>query len=254
MKILIVDDEAPARKRLRELLSDIAADFPHTVVGEAVHGVEAITLAEHFCPDILLADMQMPRMGGLELGRHLLKMKAPPAVIFVTAHDEFALEAFEVNAIDYLMKPVRADRLLVSLKKATTRAASNESVLASASADARRHFSISERGRIMLVPVEEVIFLRAELKYVTVHTLKREYLLEESLTRLEEEFATRFVRIHRNALVASASITGFEKSAVAEADGDGGAQWMVVLRDCAEKLPVSRRQWGAVKEFVKPRG
>ena len=130
MKILIVDDEAPARRRLRELLSDIAPQFPHTVVGEAVHGLEAITLAEQVAPDVLFADMQMPRMGGLELARHLLKLAAPPAVIFVTAHDEFALAAFEVNAIDYLMKPVRAERLLASLKKAAARAAPGESALA----------------------------------------------------------------------------------------------------------------------------
>ena len=259
MKILIVDDEAPARRRLRELLSDIAPEFPHTVVGEAVHGLEAITLAEQVAPDVLFADMQMPRMGGLELARHLLKLAAPPAVIFVTAHDEFALEAFEVNAIDYLMKPVRAERLLESLKKAAARAAPAEtalaeSALASIAQEARRHFSISERGRIMLVPVEEVIFLRAELKYVTVHTAKREYLLEESLTSLEDEFAARFIRIHRNALVATACITGFEKGSIADSEAESGAQWLVLLKDCAEKLPVSRRQWGAVKELVKPRG
>ena len=105
----------------------------------------------------------------------------------------------------------------------------------------------------MLVPVEEVIYLRAELKYVTVHTAKRDYLLEESLTRLEEEFASRFVRIHRNALVAAAGITGFEKDALADADGEGGTQWLVVLNECAEKLPVSRRQWGVVKELMTPR-
>ena len=106
----------------------------------------------------------------------------------------------------------------------------------------------------MLVPVEEVIFLRAELKYVTVHTAQREYLLEESLTSLEDEFAARFIRIHRNALVAAACITGFEKGSIADSEAESGAQWLVVLKDCAEKLPVSRRQWGAVKELVKPRG
>ena len=255
MKILIVDDEAPARRRLRELLSDVAAAFPHSVAGEAVNGVEALALAQDLRPDVIFADMQMPRMGGLELARHLLKMDAPPAVIFVTAHDEFALEAFEVHALDYLMKPVRAERLLASLAQAgariAARGAPNEAALADATSEARRHFSISERGRIMLVPVEEVIYLRAELKYVTVHTQGRDYLLEESLSKLEDEFVRRFVRIHRNALVAVDRIAGFEKGAVPDAEGEAGVQWLVVLKDCAEKLPVSRRQWGAVKELAR---
>ena len=259
MKILIVDDEGPARRRLRELLSDVAADFPHTVVGEAVNGMEALALAQELHPELILTDMQMPRMGGIELARHLLKLDAPPAVIFITAHDEFALAAFEVHALDYLMKPVRAERLLDSLQKAASRIAPTDAALAKATPDARRHFSISERGRITLVPLDDVIYLRAELKYVTVHTHEREYLLEESLTRLEEEFAAHFVRIHRNALVAKDRIGGFEKSATPEADapgephGDAAPQWLVVLRDCAEKLPVSRRQWGAVKELARGR-
>ncbi len=253
MKILIVDDEAPARRRLRELLSDVSGELAHSVVGEAVNGVEALALAEQLQPDLVLADMQMPRMGGLELARHLLKLAAPPAVVFVTAHDEFALAAFEVHAVDYLMKPVRAERLLESLKKAGSHLPPVDSVLAAATRDARRHFSISERGRIALVPVEEVIYLRAELKYVTVHTAGRDYLLEESLTRLEEEFAGRFIRIHRSALVAIDRITGFEKGAVADTEGESAMQWLVVLKDCLEKLPVSRRLWGTVKDLARNR-
>ncbi len=251
MNIVIVDDEAPARRRLRELLSDVAADCAHVVVGEAVNGVEALALAEQLHPDLILADMQMPRMGGLELARHLRKMADPPAVVFVTAHDEFALAAFEVHAIDYLMKPVRAERLLESLKKVGSRLAPSDEALAQAAQDARRHFSISERGRIALVPIEDVIYLRAELKYVTVHTVERDYLLEESLTRLEEEFSARFIRVHRNALVAIDRISGFEKGTPLESDGDAAMQWLVVLKGCAEELPVSRRQWSAVKELVR---
>ena len=255
MNILIVDDEGPARRRLRELLSDVAADLPHTVVGEAVNGFEALALAQELRPDLMFADMQMPRMGGLELARHLLKLAAPPAVIFVTAHDEFALDAFEVHALDYLMKPVRAERLQDCLKQVAARIAAGhhpgDQALAAAASGARRHFSISERGRIMLVPIDAVIYLRAELKYVTVHTQGRDYLLEESLTSLEEEFAKRFVRIHRNALVAKDRITSFEKAALRDADAEAGVPWLVVLRDCAEKLPVSRRQWSAVKELVR---
>jgi len=252
-RLLIVDDEAPARRRLRELLADCAAEFPHEVIGEAAHGMEAITFVERDSPDLVIADMQMPRMGGIELARHLLKTPKPPAVIFVTAHDEFAVAAFEVNALDYLMKPVRGERLLAALKKTAVRMAPpSDEALAKSSLGARQQLSISERGRLMLVPLSDVVYLRAELKYITVRTEAREYLLEESLVHLEEEFHERFVRVHRSALVARDRITGFER-AVAQADGDadGGPQWQVILAGVAERLPVSRRQWSTVKELVK---
>jgi len=253
MKILVVDDEGPARRRLLDLLQDIHDDCPHQVVGEAVNGVEGIALAEQLQPDLILADMQMPRMGGLEMARHLLKLSPPLAVVFVTAHDEFAVQAFEVNAIDYLMKPVRAERLLASLLKARARKPADDAALASAGNQARRHFSIAERGRISLVLIERVVYLRAEMKYVTVRTPEREFLLEESLTRLEEEFAGHFVRVHRNALVAVERIAGFEKAAEVAGDAEAGGQWQVILHGCAERLPVSRRQWGVVKDLIKPR-
>ncbi len=253
MKILVVDDEGPARRRLLDLLQDIQGDCPHEVVGEAVNGVEGLGLAEQLHPDLVLADMHMPRMGGLEMARHLLKLATPPAVVFVTAHDEFALQAFEVNAIDYLMKPVRAERLLAGLLKARKRQPVDDAALANAGTQPRRHFSIAERGRISLVPIDQVVFLRAEMKYVTVRTPEREFLLEESLTRLEEEFAGHFVRVHRNALVAIDRIAGFEKAVEVAGDGESGGQWQVVLLGAAERLPVSRRQWSVVKDLVKPR-
>jgi two-component system response regulator AlgR len=254
-RLLIVDDEAPARRRLRELLADCAAEFPHQVVGEATNGMEAIAIVERDAPDLVLADMQMPRMGGIELARHLLKTPKPPAVIFVTAHDEFAVAAFEVNALDYLMKPVRAERLLAALQKAVARPQPpSDEALANSSSGARQQISISERGRLMLVPIADVVYLRAELKYITVRTEAREYLLEESLVHLEEEFRERFVRVHRSALVARDRITGFERAAAdSDADGDGGPQWQVILAGVAERLPVSRRQWSTVKELVKGR-
>ena len=252
-RLLIVDDEAPARRRLRELLADCAAEFPHEVLGEAAHGAEAITFVERDAPDLVIADMQMPRMSGIELARHLLKTPKPPAVIFVTAHDEFAVAAFEVNALDYLMKPVRAERLLEALKKSALRGGPpDEAALAKSTPGGRQQLSISERGRLMLVPLADVVYLRAELKYITVRTEAREYLLEESLVHLEEEFRERFVRVHRSALVSRARITGFERAAAeADHDAEGGPQWQVILAGVHERLPVSRRQWSTVKELVK---
>ena len=253
LRILIVDDEAPARRRLRELLSDLANRIPHEVVAEAPNGVEAIACVREFAPDLVFADMQMPRMNGIELAQHLARLEQPPAVIFVTAHDEYAVQAFEVNALDYLMKPVRAARLAAALAKVQgSLAPPSVDALARSNPEARRHLTISERGRLTLIPVDEVIYLRAELKYITVRTEAREYLLEESLTRLEEEFGDLFVRVHRSALVARDRIAGFEKAAAgADAEGEAGAHWQLVLRGITERIPVSRRQWAAVKELVR---
>ena len=210
-------------------------------------------------PNVVLLDVQMPGMSGLELARHMSARvhadpgQLQPLVIFVTAHDEFAVEAFEVHAVDYLLKPVRAQRLLAALRRALTiRPAEHWQAidqLARATQTRRRHLSVHERGRVILVPLEQVVYLKAELKYITVRTADREYLIEESLTALEEEFGDRFVRIHRNALVARGSIAGFER--VAQSDQDGGdPYWQVVLRDITERLPVSRRQWSLVKGLV----
>lgn len=253
LKILVVDDEGPARRRMHDLLADLAGEVPHVVVGEAPNGVEALALVGELGANLVFADMQMPRMSGIELAQHLARLEAPPAVVFVTAHDEYAVKAFEVNALDYLMKPVRAARLAAALRKAAgALLPASAETLARINPESRRYLSISERGRLTLVPLADVIYLRAELKYITVRTEVREYLLEESLTRLEEEFAAQFVRVHRSVLVARDRIGGFEKAAVAhEADGDGGAQWQVVLRGVAERVPVSRRQWAAVKELVR---
>ena len=253
LKLLIVDDEQPARRRLRELLGDLAGEVAVEVAGEATNGVEAVEQARLLAPDLVLADMQMPRMNGIELAQHLAKLEPAPMVIFITAHDEFAVRAFEVNALDYLMKPVRAARLGAALKKAmASRRAPNMEALAKSNPEARNYLSISERGRLTLVPVADIVYLRAELKYITVRTETREYLLEESLVRLENEFCDRFIRIHRGALVARARIGGFEKGvAESDADGEGGAQWQVILRGVAERLPVSRRQWSGGKELVR---
>lgn len=253
LRIVLVDDEAPARTRLKELIDDCAPLVPAVVVGEAANGHEALALlaSPSFVTDLVLVDIRMPQMSGVEFARHALGLPRPPAIIFVTAYDEYAIQAFELRAIDYLLKPVRQARLLAALERVrglgTSATAPSREALQEVSREPRRHLSVPERGRITLVPVADILYLKAELKYVTIRTAEREYLLEESLTHLEEEYAEAFVRIHRNCLVAKARIRGFEKAL--EDDGEQG--WAVVLEACAEKLPVSRRQWSLVKELAK---
>jgi two-component system response regulator AlgR len=243
LKVFIADDEEPARERLKTLLGDIAKQVPAQVVGEARNGVQAIELVPPSGAQVLLLDIQMPGMGGLEVARHLARLNQPPRIVFVTAHDRHAVEAFELNALDYLLKPVRADRLAAALKKATVPENAN---LEKAAEAPREYLSLAERNRIVLLPVRDILYLRAEEKYVTVRTRAREHLVEEPLIALEKEFATRFIRIHRNCLVARAAIRGFERAP----NDDGEAHWLVVLDGLEERLPVSRRQWPAVRELV----
>jgi two-component system, LytTR family, response regulator AlgR len=247
-RIVIVDDEQPARIRLRELLGDCAGEFPHVVAGEAANGVDGLELVAQGPAHLALVDIHMPGMSGIEFARHLQALEHPPAVIFITAHDQYAVQAFEVNAVDYLLKPVRAARLLAALKKSSASARLEREVLERIDPNPRRYFSVAERGRVTLVPVADVLFLRAELKYVTIRTREREFLIEDSLSQIEKEFAGTFVRIHRNCLVARALIRGVERGA----DEDGDAGWSVILQGCEEKLPVSRRQWATLKELLKP--
>lgn len=243
LRILIVDDETLARARLRDLLDDAQADLASEVVGEAANGREAVEFAAREPVDVVLMDVRMPEMDGVEAARHLATLAAPPAVIFTTAFDAYAVKAFEVNAIDYLLKPVRAERLLEALRRARP-ATPGASALSAAADRPRRHFCVHERGRVHLVPVVDVLYLRAELKYVTVKTAEREYLIEESLTQLEPELGPSFVRVHRNCLVARAAIAGFERVG---GPGDGG--WAAVIRATGERLAVSRRQQHVIREF-----
>ncbi|MRR49871.1 MAG: response regulator transcription factor [Rhodocyclaceae bacterium] len=253
IRILLVDDEAPARTRLRDLLADLAEDVATCVVGEAADGIAALRALEVPATgivDLALVDIRMPRMDGIEFARHLQGLAASgvpvPAVVFVTAFDQYAVKAFELAAVDYLLKPVRATRLAEALKKLRPRTIPAET-LRDLMPGGRHHLSCTERGKILLVPVDEILFLKAELKYVTARTGEREYLLEESLNHLEEEFGERFLRVHRNCLVARRAIAGCEKKAAA----DGDAHWNVLLHGVAESLPVSRRQWPLVKGLLK---
>lgn len=249
LSILIVDDEALARSRLRELLADIAGEVPNQVCGEAGNGVEALACLAQSSPDVVLVDIRMPVMDGIELARHLSQLPEPPAVIFATAYDSFAVQAFELNAVDYLLKPVRAQRLAQALLKIDTRMRRPlpAAMLNELQPGGRTHFSCHERGRLLLVPVNDVVYLRADLKYVAARTREREYLLDESLSQLERELESRFIRLHRSVLVAREEIIGFERS-VAEASD---AHYWALLRDVDEKLPVSRRQWPLVRSYAR---
>lgn len=240
LDVVIADDEPPARNRLRELLADIPGV---KLVGEARHGNEALELTQQLKPHVLLLDIRMPNMDGIEAAGHAQKLALPPAIIFTTAFDGYAIQAFEMNAVDYLLKPIRQERLAAALHKAR--------VLLPAQIEAlrplqrvRTHFSVSDHGRILLIPVHEVAYLRAELKYVTLRTRYGEYLIEESLTTLEQELGPLFLRLHRNCLVAQSSITGYEKR---ETDGESG--WHALLKDIPETIAVSRRQYHLLRKL-----
>jgi two-component system response regulator AlgR len=245
LSIFIVDDEPLARSRLKDLLIDCSAQIELEVVGEAGNGQEALDKLGEMPAEVVLMDIRMPQMGGLELAMHLNRLEHPPVIIFTTAYDAYAIQAFELRAIDYLLKPVRLGRLFEAISRARDAVPIRTEVLRELIPEARTHLSAHERGKVVLIPIEDVIYLRAEMKYVTVRTASHEYLIEESLTALEKEYATRFVRIHRNCLVAKSAIAGFERGGE---EGESG--WQMKLKGLEEQLPVSRRQWGSVKALA----
>jgi two-component system response regulator AlgR len=244
MRVLIVDDEKLARDRLRELLNDIGG---YAVAGEAMNGAEAVEKAAELNPDIVLMDIRMPGMDGLEAAMHMMGMENPPSVVFTTAYDQHALDAFEVNAVDYLLKPIRKDRLANALTKARklTMKQARDIHEARAEPQARTHISVHLRGNIRLVPVPDIIYFLADSKYVAVRTMAEEHLIEDSLVNLEKEFADRFLRVHRNALAATAYIKGIEKSPA--------GTWQVAFKGMDKKLDVSRRHTAEVRRWARNR-
>ncbi|MFZ6801271.1 LytR/AlgR family response regulator transcription factor [Undibacterium sp. Di24W] len=271
--ILIVDDEAPARARMTTLISDIQDSCPCDLVGEAADAQTALDLLMEKNPDIVLLDVQMPGMTGIELAQHIIhaKLEKSPAIIFVTAYDDYALKAFEVHAMDYLLKPVRATRLSEALLRVAmlrmqtqlrltqdqTQSHSQNLLLDALKpiTKTRQNFSVLEKNRVLLIPVRDVLFLKAEQKYVTIQTRTRAYLTEESLVSIEAELGEVFVRAHRNALVARDAIMGVER-AIHAVDNEhehekNSDSWQVIVRDSAERLPISRRQWPAIKALVR---
>ena len=244
MKVLIVDDEPPARDRLRELLRETGE---HQVVGEAANGREALEVAANTNPDVVLLDIRMPGMDGIEAAQHLNRMEIPPAVVFTTAYDEYAIDAFDANAIGYVLKPVRLRKLEKALQQAArlTSEALTEFSARTGVSDRRKHICARLHGNLKLIPVSEVHYFVADQKYVSVVHDKGRDLIEDSLKSLETEFGEQFVRIHRGAVVALNSIESLEK------DKDG--QTIVVTRVDSgdDELIVSRRHVANVKRRLK---
>ncbi|MDX1823809.1 MAG: LytTR family DNA-binding domain-containing protein [Thiohalomonadales bacterium] len=242
MKILIVDDEQLARTRLRGMLQQLNG---YEVVAEAANGKQALEASQIHQPDVVLLDIRMPGMDGLEAAEHLSKLDTPPAVIFTTAYNDYALAAFKTHAVDYLLKPVRKEHLQQALTAAHR--LNRAQLQAIGEAEARHaepsHISARVKGNIQLIPVNEIYYFQAEHKYVTVGYPKGEVLIEDSLVTLENKFAERFMRIHRNALVAIEYIAALEK--------DKQGHCHIKLKECDKLLEISRRHLPAVRKFIK---
>ena len=242
MKVLIADDERLARERLHAMLSELdGIEF----VGEAVDGRDALEQAERTGAETVLLDIVMPAMDGLEAARHLAALPEPPAVIFCTAYDEHALAAFEASAVDYLVKPVRRERLAMALERARRFTGERHADLRARLPEARQrsHICARVRGSLKLVAIADVAYFSAEDKYVLVRHDGGEVLIEDSLKTLEDEFGERFVRIHRNCLIATDRLLGLRRT--------GEGRTVAEVRGAPQPLEVSRRNLAALRELVK---
>jgi len=237
LKVLIVDDESLARERLRSLLAEIGGN---EVVGEAANGELALRAAVELTPDVVLLDVRMPGMDGMEAARQLNSLVEPPAIIFATAFDEYAINAFDAQAVGYLLKPIRKEKLAAALAHAGRLTRPQLQKLTSAVIEKRSHIAVRHRDGLKLIPTGDIQYFFAEQKYTTVRHVKGEDLIEDSLRALEEEFGADFVRVHRNALVSVHYLESIERNV------DG--QYFVRLRGCPSPLQVSRRMAGELKE------
>jgi two-component system, LytTR family, response regulator AlgR len=243
LRALVVDDEALARGRLRTLLGDCQTPRA-TVVADAANAAQALEQLRLHTVDVVFLDIRMPGADGLNLAQALLALPKPPAVVFVTAHAEHALQAFDLQAVDYLTKPVRLERLQLSLQKVERLALIPSGPSANFVSD--DVLVIQERNRTERVPLSQVLYFKAELKYITVRTAARSHILDGSLNELEQRYSAHFVRVHRNAIVARWAIRALEKHFDAE-EGEG---WAVRLQGLDELLSVSRRQLPAVRGML----
>jgi two-component system response regulator AlgR len=241
VKCLVVDDEFLARQRLCSLVDELEG---WEICGDADSGDSALREVERLRPDVVLLDIRMPGMDGLETARHITALESAPAVIFTTAYGDHALEAFDAQAVDYLLKPIHPDRLAQALDKARRLSAAQlEQIQDPGAAGARTHICARNRGNLEILPVNRVLYFQADSKYVTVRAPDQAILVEESLKSLEQEFSERFIRVHRNALVAVDAIRGLEK------DSDG--RCAVVLEGVDERLEVSRRLLPEVRRRIR---
>ncbi len=240
MKVMIVDDERPALDRISSML-DAESNFD--ICAQAKNGMEAIKMAESHKPDIALMDIRMPGMDGLEAARHLSEMEEPPAVIFTTAFGEHALEAFDTQAVAYLLKPIRQEKLMEALDKATKLNKAQLVQLAEGEKTRRTHICARVRGNLELIPVSDIYYFQADQKYVTVRHVYGEVLIEEPLKALEDEFGDAFMRIHRNALVSRDRMAGMNKTPE--------GRFQLVLKEIDDTLEISRRHVAAVRKTLK---
>lgn len=241
MNVLIVDDEQLARQRLRKLLS---ATAEHQIIGEAETGEDALRKTQASHPDVVLMDIRMPGMDGIEAASYINRMDKPPAIIFTTAFSDHALNAFETHAIDYLLKPIKQSRLEAALDAAKRMNKAQLSQLREKdTSNARQKICVKSRGALELIPVEEIIYFKADQKYVTLRTAEQEYLIEESLKSLEDEFENSFIRIHRNALVAQQMLNGLCKNSEGHA--------CISFKDIDDQLEVSRRHLPMIRKKLR---
>ena len=255
LKILLVDDESLARLRLRSMLQD-CADPASQVIGEAGDADAALALLQQRPCDLLLLDIGLPGLDGMQLAARLRSFPNPPSVVFVTAHAEHALRAFELDAADYLTKPVSRERLRSALQRVAQRRRAAEAPAAGAGAGAARVLTVHDRGRVLRLPLADVLYLKAELKYVTLRTPAHSYVLDDPLSELEQRLGEGFLRVHRNALVARSAVRALQRR---RGDGAGGDEahaehWAVQLMPIGEWLAVSRRQLAAVREALTQHG
>ena len=241
MNVLIVDDEQLARQRLRKL---ITATSGYRIIGEAETGEDALRKTQASNPDVILMDIRMPGMDGIEAASYISRLDKPPAIIFTTAFSDHALKAFETHAIDYLLKPIKQSRLEAALDAAKRMNKAQLSYLRDDETDgARKKICIKIRGSLKLIPVEEIIYFKADQKYVTLRTADHEYLIEESLKTLEDEFSFRFIRIHRNALVSQHLLYGLTKNSEGHA--------CVSFKEIDDLLEVSRRHLAFIRKQLR---
>lgn len=244
MDVLIVDDEILARQRLARMLEKMEG---FNLVGEAENAEQALAAVIAQDPDVVLLDIRMPGTDGLILAQEISALEDPPAIIFCTAFDQYALDAFGTNAVGYLLKPIKAEQLLQVLDKASRinkiQRLAAEQKISPPKQDGRNHISAKTRRGVELIPLEDIRYFIADHKYVTVYHLQGEHLLDETLKELEEEFGNRFLRVHRNALVSIHHIEAIERNSQ--------GQYQVRLAGCEQKPLVSRRHVGGVKEFMK---